>query len=776
MKKWISLLIFVISVFLIIGQGCNGEEPQTSKNEGFEPFSFAIITDIHVGRNFSDYGAEGWADYNLATGQAINGDEGDFNNYVTDRLVATVDWLNANYKSRNIKFLVILGDIADSAEMSEFFRAKKILDNLEIPYIPLVGNHDIWSNVKDPNCWDIQSTDGELYFERIFWRDIYNKKNIDRINSLFGNNWQKQKVLTASFNILQNYAFGYQKINFVALDYARRDSNCLAIFAEPFSETKEWLSDNIQKHSGEIVIVLSHYPYMLLGGFALQETGYLSKLAQENNVSALDFGGHIHYDLNVNEVFEQNSEAPVIVTKGLMGGRYDLSADFLRIVKVKGPNIEDIDYSEIITILAGKSTFTPTPVPLPILCPPEGEPKFIEGQEVFTTDDLRVRSEPSLNSQIIKPEPRNTSGKILEGPVCADNYVWWKVKYQDGTIGWSAENWLEILVISIITPTSVPSTLTPTPEFLTPTPTITLTPAPVTEIKGKIAFVTDRDGNQEIYLMSGNSANQINLTNNPANDWDPAWSPDGSKIAFVSDRDGDAEIYIMNANGSNLVKLTNNDSGDINPAWFPDGSAIIFARHGPKEGLYPPLDRLYIMNADGTNQREFPIDPDIVQGDYALRNYNTNEPAVSPDGSKIVFTVESWWSGHFPVLYLMNSDGTNVIRFGDSIPNCSGSANWSRDGKRIVFSCQEQDVTPYAWITGIYLINSDGSGYQEILPDGGFPCWSPDGEWIAFTKGEISHLKGWEDLQIYIVHPDGSGLRRITLNGYNNWDSNWTLH
>jgi predicted MPP superfamily phosphohydrolase len=676
-KKWISLLIFVISVFLIIGQGCNGEEPQTSKNKGFEPFSFAIITDIHVGRNFSDYGAEGWADYNLATGQAINGDEGDFNNYVTDRLVATVDWLNANYKSRNIKFLVILGDIADSAEMSEFFRAKKILDNLEIPYIPLVGNHDIWSNVKDPNCWDIQSTDGELYFERIFWRDIHNKNNIDRINNLFGNSWQRQRALTDSFHLLQNYAFNYQGINFVALDYARRDLNCEAILAEPFPETKEWLKDNLENHRGEVVLVFSHYPFMVRGGFEPWEASYLARLASDNSAFVLSFGGHIHYNENINETFGRDSAAPVIVTKGLMGGKGKLQekedADFLRIVKVKGPNIEDVDYSEIITI-STENKQTPVPPATTIVsCPSAGRLKFIQGQEVITTDDLRVRSEPILNSQIIKTEPRNTSGKILEGPVCADNYVWWKVKYQDGTIGWSAQDWLEVKIIETVTPI----VLTPTPALETPipSPTITVTPSLITEIKGKIAFVTDRDGNQEIYLMSGNSANQINLTNHPANDWDPAWSPDGSKIAFVSDRDGDAEIYIMNANGSNLVKLTNNDSGDINPAWFPDGSAIIFARHGPQEGLYPPLDRLYIMNADGTNQREFPIDPDIVQGDYALRNYNTNEPAVSPDGSKIVFTVESWWSGHFPVLYLMNSDGTNVIRFGDSIPNCSGSAN-----------------------------------------------------------------------------------------------------
>jgi hypothetical protein len=89
---------------------------------------------------------------------------------------------------------------------------------------------------------------------------------------------------------------------------------------------------------------------------------------------------------------------------------------------------------------------------------------------------------------------------------------------------------------------------------------------------GKIAFVSDRDGNLEIYLMNTDGTNQIDLTNNPANDWDPVWSPDGKKIAFVSDREGVNKIYIMNANGSDVRALTEGED----PHWFPDGSKIIF--------------------------------------------------------------------------------------------------------------------------------------------------------------------------------------------------------
>src|SRR4051812_26456720 len=65
----------------------------------------------------------------------------------------------------------------------------------------------------------------------------------------------------------------------------------------------------------------------------------------------------------------------------------------------------------------------------------------------------------------------------------------------------------------------------------------------------KIVFVSDRDGNAEIYSCNVDGSNISRLTNNAATDDQPAWSPDGSQIAFVSDRTGNPELYIMNADG-----------------------------------------------------------------------------------------------------------------------------------------------------------------------------------------------------------------------------------
>ena len=86
---------------------------------------------------------------------------------------------------------------------------------------------------------------------------------------------------------------------------------------------------------------------------------------------------------------------------------------------------------------------------------------------------------------------------------------------------------------------------------------------------GKIAFVSTRDGNEEIYVMNADGSNQTNITNNPAGDLLPCFSPDGTKIAFTSWRDGDYEIYVMKADGSNQTRLTNNPAGEYSPSWGP---------------------------------------------------------------------------------------------------------------------------------------------------------------------------------------------------------------
>src|SRR3990172_2669287 len=86
---------------------------------------------------------------------------------------------------------------------------------------------------------------------------------------------------------------------------------------------------------------------------------------------------------------------------------------------------------------------------------------------------------------------------------------------------------------------------------------------------GLIAFLSLRTGNEEIWVMNGDGANPVQLTNNPGNDIFPAWSPDGRKIAFASqvvpgDRTS-TEIFVMKADGTGQTRLTFNAVNDIRP-------------------------------------------------------------------------------------------------------------------------------------------------------------------------------------------------------------------
>src|SRR5438034_72765 len=118
--------------------------------------------------------------------------------------------------------------------------------------------------------------------------------------------------------------------------------------------------------------------------------------------------------------------------------------------------------------------------------------------------------------------------------------------------------------------------------------------AAINVVPPTLAFTTNRDGNDEIYVVDAAGTDVLNLSHNAANDDWPSWSPDGSKIAFHSDRDGNFEVYVMNADGTGVLNLTHNPANDAFPAWSPDGSKIAFG--SDRDGN----DEVYVMNADGT--------------------------------------------------------------------------------------------------------------------------------------------------------------------------------
>jgi TolB protein len=143
-----------------------------------------------------------------------------------------------------------------------------------------------------------------------------------------------------------------------------------------------------------------------------------------------------------------------------------------------------------------------------------------------------------------------------------------------------------------------------------------------------ILFISNRDGNPDIYVMQSSGSNIVNLTRNPANDDSASWSPDGTKILFRSERDGNQEIYTMNADGTGVKNLTRNPARDNSPVWSHDGRHILFitSRHMG--------ETLYQMNANGGSP-----------GYLASFDFKVRGPVWSPDDKRIAlagFTGTDW--------------------------------------------------------------------------------------------------------------------------------------
>ncbi len=194
-------------------------------------------------------------------------------------------------------------------------------------------------------------------------------------------------------------------------------------------------------------------------------------------------------------------------------------------------------------------------------------------------------------------------------------------------------------------------------------------PGPATPDKEYTLLVSStRTGNAEIFLVNPEWGDARNLTRDKADDAFPAWSHDGRKIAFVSNRDGVPNVYVMDADGKRVKQLTT-EKGEKDrcycPTWAPDGKRIAYCRI--REGK--PSDTV-IMDADGSNPK-------------SIRE-NAWDPAWSPDGKK--FAITAWTDKGFKVC-VMDDDGGNFKEFATN-DNFNGNVYpaWSPDGKKIAYT------------------------------------------------------------------------------------------
>ena len=270
-----------------------------------------------------------------------------------------------------------------------------------------------------------------------------------------------------------------------------------------------------------------------------------------------------------------------------------------------------------------------------------------------------------------------------------------------------------------------------------------------------IIFTSRRWWNYDIFIADVYGGHMTHLTKNKWLDFNPAISNDGSKLAFVSDRDGNREIYALDLiwmdgytqwEGRNLTNITQTAGHDWTPKFSPTNEKIVFTTYFPATDNYD----VFIMNADGSDKQNLTNSP-----------YYEKHPQFSPDGSFIIF--QAWQKGKMEIFFSNLLDG-NIINLTrntvshDIIPH--GNA-FSPDEQEIVFT-SERDGN-----RNIYIMNTDGTNQIQLTDHSAAdyePVYSPDGLSIIFTSERDGNK------EIYIMNNNGLNLKNLSNNPADDWN------
>jgi Tol biopolymer transport system component len=304
---------------------------------------------------------------------------------------------------------------------------------------------------------------------------------------------------------------------------------------------------------------------------------------------------------------------------------------------------------------------------------------------------------------------------------------------------------------------------------------------------GIIAFASLAPRGFDLYRTDVKTGKTARLTRDAGLDYNPAFSPDGKSVAFVSDRDGNAEVYVMNADGKGPRRLTEEFALDDHPAWSPDGKRIAFvSTRRPSEKPGRAWNGLYVMNADGSGVKRL----SGAAADYS--------PAWSPDGGWLAFASGSGKVGGTDV-WVVRPDGTGRRR----VVKDGGWPAFSADGKAVFFHSKRQGrwgvwrvnvdgtglkrvtpgkedaYTPRTSADGKWLVYAVargghrqvelmdlGTGKTVQVTKGGTDHWnpavSPDGRSVVYHRarpgGSVANVERWGT-------PPGTGLQMFRLAG-----------
>ncbi len=261
-----------------------------------------------------------------------------------------------------------------------------------------------------------------------------------------------------------------------------------------------------------------------------------------------------------------------------------------------------------------------------------------------------------------------------------------------------------------------------------------------------IAFVSNRSGNYDIWVIPVAGGEAIQITTDPAGEWSPAWSPDGSMLVFNSYRTGGGDIYTKPLAGGPATQVTTDPANEWMPVWSPDGSQIGFTSE--RSGNYD----IWVIPASGGTATQITTDP---ASDRRL--------SWSPDGSQFAFQTDR---GGDTDIWLIPSSGGVATPFTDHAAD-EHSPAWSPDGSLIAFR-STRSGNPDIWIKP--LVGGDAIQATTELSTEAMPTWSPSGTKIAYH----SDLSGNSDIWVADFNISGTiddvvraGLRGNYPNPFN---------
>ena len=272
----------------------------------------------------------------------------------------------------------------------------------------------------------------------------------------------------------------------------------------------------------------------------------------------------------------------------------------------------------------------------------------------------------------------------------------------------------------------------PIPQNFSAPPTHVTPPSPVSNT-AQIAFVSNRTGHDEIYVMNSDGSGQRQLTHRKSLARYPAWSPSREQIAFVSGW----RLYVINADGGEEINLSDalfSDGiprGDVDGAisWSPDGNwiafAITFGRASYGENLPSGSIRdICVMNVE--DKSFFNLTRNILNQDVRK---SSGAPAWSPDGTQILYNTLCDEQRN---IYIMSSDGSDQRQLTHS--GCDWYASFSPDGRQIAFESLRDGRNGYY---EIYLMDANGQNVRQLTHSGfRIPRWSPDDQKLIFHDND----------------------------------------